>query len=544
MRWVVLLATASATLAGCATVPRFVDRPVVWRVDDQRDIEQPKEAEYYPLSYSLDVLATRQITRAMELRDREPAHNTNALDEVPDSSWFTNRIGIRDLSPEAATRGPMVDGLPQLPLHVVAGKGGGMNPGFIVEDETGRRFIIKFDTKDYPQMQTGTNVIVNRIFWTLGYNVPQDTLFVFGRDDLLIADGAVRSNELGRKKPVTGEWLDRVLADSPRTLDGRYRATASQFLEGIPCGGFPAEGIRKDDPNDVIPHEHRRELRGLRVFAAWLGHADMKEDNTLDVYVEEDGRRFLRHYLLDFGEALGGLQADSGMLETGWEHRLDWQLNGAAIATFGLWKRPWEDQSDTKWPAIGAFGSENFEPELWKEAQPYWPFHEADAADLYWGAKLVLRFDRPLIEALVTEGQFSDPEASAYLVDALVARRDEIGRTWLEAVTPLDYFAMRDGQLCATDVGVQSGIATHGVVERVPRRYRPDFDDRDPEHERDVEEFGVGPDGEVCLSLSPGDGYHIDRLRIRRGTEFKPIMQVHYMGGANPRVLGVIRVEP
>ena len=31
--------------------------------------------------------------------DREPirAVNINTLDEVPDSSWFTNRIGIRDL---------------------------------------------------------------------------------------------------------------------------------------------------------------------------------------------------------------------------------------------------------------------------------------------------------------------------------------------------------------------------------------------------------------------------------------------------------------
>ena len=63
------------------------------------------------------------------------------------------------------------------------------------------------------------------------------------------------------------------------------------------------EGVRDDDPNDTVPHEHRRELRGLRVFAAWLNHTDMKEDNTLDMFVEEGGRHFVKHHLVDFGEA-------------------------------------------------------------------------------------------------------------------------------------------------------------------------------------------------------------------------------------------------
>jgi hypothetical protein len=63
--------------------------------------------------------------------------------------------------------------------------------------------------------------------------------------------------------------------------------------------------MRDDDPNDLIPHEHRRDLRGLRLISAWLNDNDIREGNTLDMYVEEDGRRFLKHYLIDAGSALG-----------------------------------------------------------------------------------------------------------------------------------------------------------------------------------------------------------------------------------------------
>jgi hypothetical protein len=62
---------------------------------------------------------------------------------------------------------------------------------------------------------------------------------------------------------------------------------------------------RPDDPNDVVPHQDRRELRGYGVFAAWLNHVDAKAINSLDVLVTENGRSVVRHYLIDFGSALG-----------------------------------------------------------------------------------------------------------------------------------------------------------------------------------------------------------------------------------------------
>ena len=37
-------------------------------------------------------------------------------------------------------------------------------------------------------------------------------------------------------------------------------------------------------------------LRGLRVIASWINDWDLKEQQTLDMYVEEGGRKFLRRW--------------------------------------------------------------------------------------------------------------------------------------------------------------------------------------------------------------------------------------------------------
>ena len=127
-------------LAGCAsTQPRFRDAPVVWAVDDKVSIEPPEENDYYRYPYMADVFLLRAATRALELHDYEPAWNTNALDEVPASSWFTPRVGHRPVSPEAVAKGPDVNGPPVPPLVIFAGKSAGGNPGFFVKDARGVR---------------------------------------------------------------------------------------------------------------------------------------------------------------------------------------------------------------------------------------------------------------------------------------------------------------------------------------------------------------------------------------------------------------------
>src|SRR4030095_3285951 len=84
-----------------------------------------------------------------------------------------------------------------------------------------------------------------------------------------------------------------------------YRALASRMVEGQVVGPFSYRGTRSDDPNDTIPHENRRVLRGLRVFAAWLNHQDTRSINTMDSLLSDEGIPYVKHYLMDFGSILG-----------------------------------------------------------------------------------------------------------------------------------------------------------------------------------------------------------------------------------------------
>jgi len=76
-------------------------------------------------------------------------------------------------------------------------------------------------------------------------------------------------------------------------LDAKcVRNTLRRLRSSGDCGGQGA-------------HEHRRELRALKVFGAWTNLVDMKAGNTLDTVVTAEGRSVVRHYLQDVGSTFG-----------------------------------------------------------------------------------------------------------------------------------------------------------------------------------------------------------------------------------------------
>ena len=85
----------------------FSDDPLA-REPETQDASgaQPWDIDlFYDLSYNLFVTA-RQTPSGIR------AGNVNTIDEVPDSSWFTNRIGSRALTVEEVVRGPVVGPAP------------------------------------------------------------------------------------------------------------------------------------------------------------------------------------------------------------------------------------------------------------------------------------------------------------------------------------------------------------------------------------------------------------------------------------------------
>src|SRR5262249_9673998 len=146
--------------------------------------------------------------------------------------------------------------------------------GFYIKDSEGTTFIMKFDPKTQPEMATGADVVTSKLFWAAGYNVPDNSIVIFRREDLTIDKDATYTDLYGKKRPIDGRFIDHLLERVPQRLDGTYRGLASRFLKGKPLGPFSYLGRRPDDPEDLVPHQLRRELRGLWTMAAWTNHCD------------------------------------------------------------------------------------------------------------------------------------------------------------------------------------------------------------------------------------------------------------------------------
>jgi hypothetical protein len=368
------------------------------------------------------------------------ALNVNTLGEVPDSSWFTNRTerNVANMGTGPST---------EAPWQVVEGKSEGITPGFRIRDSKGELYVLKFDPMSNPEMATAAEIISTQFFHAIGYNVPENTLITFTRDQLVVGPNAKIKDDLGKERAMNMKDLDRILTRVPRGANGRYRAVASKFLSGKPIGPFKYYGTRSDDPNDVFPHEHRRELRGLGVFAAWLNHDDSRAINSLDMLVGKEGSRYIKHYLIDFGSTLGSGSVAAQKPRAGHEYMWEFKPAVARIASLGLWDRPWTRADYPDLPSVGLFESEVFDAKTWKPEYPNPAFMNLQPEDGYWAAKIVMSFSDDAIRQIVRMGQLSDKVAEQYVIDTLIRRRDKIGRYWLSQVLSLDNFRIVDGTL-------------------------------------------------------------------------------------------------
>lgn len=450
------LVSALAITAGCAGSPHWSLESPPATADDMRGLSSdPKERDpslywdavhqssFYLIEHSLDLPRQyRKLTGRMH-----EAVNADVFGNVPNSSWFTNRHGQAKLSRAELKRGPnRIDG-PDMsgPWVITRAKTEGVTPGFFIKDAKGETFVIKFDPTMHPELATGAEMVSTKFFHALGYHVPENYLVTFDPAKLAIKEGLEYKDSHGKRHAFTPELLEEVLTKVALRPDGKIRAIASRLLPGKPVGPFSYKGRRKDDPNDLIPHEHRRELRGLKVFAQLVNHFDTKDHNTLDVLVEEDGRRFVRHYLIDFGSTLGSDGDEPKSTYKGYAYVLDLEQAMASLFTLGLRRWSWEDADPEGIPrAIGYFEADLFDPPGWKPLHGNPAFDNMTYADAAWACKILSDFTKDDLLACVETAEYADPEATRYLAEALWVRREKILAYYSEKVALLDNFAVAD----------------------------------------------------------------------------------------------------
>jgi hypothetical protein len=422
-----------------------------------------KLSDYYDLfSNQFHKVGEKQPKKGPPIRSMA----VNTLGEPMDGAWYQKRHYYRRMTLDELTRGPGQSTPPSTAgkWTVVSAKSEGVTPGFVIIDPDKRRYFIKFDPLSNPEMATSADSISARFFYALGYHVPENYLVYFKPEQLELGDNLEFADRTGKKRKMTSRDIYEILKKVPLSNNGTYRATASLAIPGKPIGPPRYYGTRSDDPNDIVPHEHRRDMRGLHVFCAWLGHDDSRAINNLDSLVKnEDGVQFVKHFLLDFGATLGSASSAANSARDG-DYYFSWKSSGTQLFTLGLKPPYWAFAHFPHYPSIGRFESKVFDPEKWVPEYPNVAFLNRLPDDELWAAKQVMAFRDDEIKALVGTGQLSDPQAADYLVECLRERRTKIGRIYFAKVLPFDRFRIDGGRLAWDDLAKMHDL---GGVEDV-----------------------------------------------------------------------------
>ncbi|MEM9189842.1 MAG: hypothetical protein AAGF12_11740 [Myxococcota bacterium] len=549
---------------GCApTLHQFPLEEALWQDPDQQPFAPAPEEYYSPFFWdAANQMVFRPMSRVFAVDPAGEAENVNAFDEVANSSWFTNRIGLRDMSVEevihAACGGD--GGAPNDggPWTIISAKPNGANPGFNIEDATGRKFLLKFDSPDQAPRGTAADVSGSIYYYAAGFHAPCNRVIFFDPDILTIPEGATYENPSGDEVPLTMDIVTDALSFATPVGNGIIRGSSSLFIDGRPIGPWTYEGTRSDDPNDVINHEDRRELRGGRLLAAWFNHTDAREQNTLSGWVstdEESGAGYVRHYYIDFGDCYGSLWPFDGITRR-LGHSGYFNVGDIAADFVSLGIIPRAYRTNRMGPAgqvFAYFDVDSFDPDGWDPAYGNPAFSRASERDNAWMARIISQFAPEHIEAIADFAAFQRPLLRNEISRILKGRQQKILRRYFRQLSPLTLPSVEPGpdgaSLCVRDFAVEAEVADRFGTSYQARAwsYDGDINPLEPPAMR----YGEGPSS-VCAALPtlPGatrddPGYLVvDVLAARGETDDRSApLRVHlyHLGGAEYVVAGLER---
>ena len=310
--------------------------------------------------------------------------------------------------------------------------------------------------------------IAARIYHAAGYWAPCDS-----RRLLQAVAPQAEARAQGHRQQRRHEALRRGGARRRCSRAPRIAASSSAWSRRAGCPGraigpFTYEGTRDDDPNDVIPHEDRRELRGARVLAAWLNHFDSREQNTMDTWMAVDAKDadaspgYVRHWYIDLGDCFGSEWAwDEISRRLGHSYYFDLEHVGRGLrharrhrAALGPGERTTQGEHlrllqrrATSSPRSGSGGYPN---------PAFARMTERDGA---WAARIIARFTPEHVEAAVRVGDFTDAAAHGVPDRKLLARQRRSSARYLTRLSPIaDVATIAGGELCGVDLARRTGV--------------------------------------------------------------------------------------
>ena len=415
-----------------------------------------------------DSTAFRPVARFFAVDPAGVATNVNSVDEVPDSAWFTNRIGslraTEAMTPEGIVRGPCADraidpDAPDGAWVIDRGNLAGESPGFDVRVAGLGRFTLAVDTARQPERATGAAAIASRLYHAAGYFTPCASVVHVRPSIFKLTPGLTITTEGGAPRALDAAALAQILASAP-SRSGLVRLVASRALPGQTLGPFRYEGTRSDDPNDVVAHEDRRDLRGARVLAAWLDHGGASEQSTRDTWIAEYAYRafswpgVVHHYQVGLADCFGR-EADSeaASRRLGHANSVDLAQGMRDFLTLGIPERSWDRaRRSADGDIFGYFSERDFEPQSYQGDHPNPAFTRMIEGDGAWAARAIARFTPDLVEAAVRAGDFTLARHTEALVEQLLLRQKAVLRRYFSKLSSITDARTSGEDLCGKDL--------------------------------------------------------------------------------------------
>lgn len=532
-------------VVACGSPPvLYPDREPMTQDPDTRPFaKMPREYESPFIWDKIDNLVFERFSRGLNVEVSAEAVNVNSLDEVPDSSWFVNRreqdlatLGRGGCKPDDRLVGDQGTGT----WLVDKGKDNGSTLGFRIEIEGHGKYLLKADELHAPERASAASVIGAALYEALGFRSTCEQVVYFRPEQLKLAPNLTVTTNLGVTSAFDDAKLKSILDSLPHR-GALVRMQASRWLEQPVLGPFRYEGTRPDDPNDVVPHEDRRELRGGRVLAAWLNHWDSREQNTLDIWIATNPKEakkspgYVEHHIIDTSDTLGQhALPDTLERRLGFSYVVDWRDIGMDFVTLGLRVSPWDRAKvDPHVSRFGYFSARDFDPAGWKGAYPNPAFIRMTERDAAWMARRIARLGTPEIDAIVKSAQLSEPRDEAYIEATLIERQRRIFARYLTVLSPLtDVTVHADGRVCALDLARQRGVYPEARFHYRAEQATPGG--------RTALAVEPGPDGVLCTGpIARTD--HAIRIRIWNGTSAGPLDVYGYPRPDQPFQLVALR---